>query len=263
MDAAIQATTKAANNHTLNGQDTNNFAPRIGFAFSPLESNRLVVRGGFGYFYDRPSASFINTVFSNYPFLREIEITVPSGNVPYDNAFSAQPTALPLSSWLPFRVTRASGAGGTYVIRDNTGVNRDPRGNATSPLGNIAETFECRAVDRNLKTPYVQQWNLGFQYELTKNLLFEARYVGTRGNNLLQAVAFNQGYDLNDPSAPDHIYERLIRRTSLRSPNRSLCGNDSTRPRLGRAFGFANPYRIGVPQFPGGVLGIPTGTPSI
>ena len=96
VDAAIAATARAGNNHTLNGQDTNNFAPRIGFAYSPLDSNRLVVRGGFGFFYDRPSASFINTVFSNYPFLREIEITVPSGNVPIDNAFSAQPTTLPL-----------------------------------------------------------------------------------------------------------------------------------------------------------------------
>jgi len=264
VDAAIQATTKAGNNHTLNGQDTNNFAPRIGFAFSPLESNRLVVRGGFGYFYDRPSASFINTVFSNYPFLREIEITVPSGNVPFDNAFSAQPTTLPLSSWLPFRVARSSGAGGSYVIRDNTGVNRDPRGNVTSPAGNIAETFEFRAVDRNLKTPYVQQWNLGFQYELTKNLLFEARYVGTRGNNLLQAVAFNQGYDLNDASTPDHIYERFNQAyVAAGSPNGPLNAGTSARDRgLGRAFGFANPYRIGgSASCTGGVLGIPTGTP--
>ena len=76
-----------------------------------------------------PSAAFINTVFSNYPFLREIEITVPSGNVPITTAFSAQNTTLPLSNWLPFRVMRAAGAGGTYVIRDNTGVTRDARGN--------------------------------------------------------------------------------------------------------------------------------------
>ncbi|MDQ3473642.1 MAG: carboxypeptidase-like regulatory domain-containing protein [Acidobacteriota bacterium] len=264
VDAAIQATTKAGNNHTLNGQDTNNFAPRIGFAFSPLESNRLVMRGGFGYFYDRPSASFINTVFSNYPFLREIEITVPSGNVPYDNAFSAQPTTLPLSSWLPFRITRSSGAGGSYVIRDNTGVSRDARGNVTSPAGNIAETFEFRAVDRNLKTPYVQQWNLGFQYEVTKNLLFEARYVGTRGKNLLQAVAFNQGYDLNDSSTPDHIYERFNHAyVAAGSPNGPLNAGTTARDRgLGRAFGFANPYRIGgSASCAAGVLGIPTGTP--
>ena len=264
VDAAIAATARAGNNHTLNGQDTNNFAPRIGFAYSPLESNRLVIRGGFGYFYDRPSASFINTVFSNYPFLREIEITVPSGNVPYDNAFNAQPTTLPLSNWLPFRVTRGSGVGGTYVIRDNTGVSRDPRGTPTTPAGNIAETFEFRAVDRDLKTPYVQQWNLGFQYEVTKNLLFEARYVGTRGNNLLQAVAFNQGYDLNDSNTPDHIYERFNQAyVAAGSPNGPLNAGSTARERgLGRAFGFANPYRVGgSATCAGGVLGIPSATP--
>jgi hypothetical protein len=264
VDAAIDVTARASNNHTLNGQDLNNFAPRIGFAYSPLESNKLVVRGGFGYFYDRPSAAFINTVFSNYPFLREIEITVPSGNVPYNNAFSAQPTALPLSSWLPFRVTRGSGVGGTYAIRDNTGVSRDPRGTATSPPGNIAETFEFRAVDRNLKTPYVQQWNLGFQYEVTKNLLFEARYVGTRGRNLLQALAFNQGFDLNDPNTPDHIFERFNQAyVAAGSPNGPLNSGSTARARgLGRAFGFANPYRVGSSAgCAAGVLTLPSGTP--
>ncbi len=264
VDAAINATARAGNNHTLNGQDTNNFAPRIGFAYSPLESSKLVVRGGFGLFYDRPSASFINTVFSNYPFLREIEITVPSGNVPVANAFAAQPTTLPLSNWLPFRVTRGSGAAGTYVIRDNTGVGFDPRGTATTPSGNIAETFEFRAVDRDLKTPFVQQWNLGVQYEVTRNLLFEARYVGTRGNNLLQAVAFNQGFDLNDANTPDHIFERFNQAyVAAGSPNGPLNSGSSARARgLGKAFGFANPYRVGgSASCVGGVLGIPGATP--
>ncbi|MEK6281479.1 MAG: carboxypeptidase-like regulatory domain-containing protein [Acidobacteriota bacterium] len=264
VDAAIAVTNRANNNHTLNGQDLNNFAPRIGFAYSPLDSSRLVVRGGFGLFYDRPSASFINTVFSNYPFLREIEITVPSGNVPIDRAFSAQPTTLPLSNWLPFRVTRASGTGGTYVIRDNTGVDRDSRGTFTSPPGNIAETFEFRAVDRDLKTPFVQQWNLGFQYEVKKDLLFEARYVGTRGQNLLQAIAFNQGFDLNDPNTPDQIYERFNQAyLAAGSPNGPLNAGSSARDRgIGRAFGFANPYRAGVSATcAGGVLGGVAGAP--
>jgi len=258
VDAAIDATAKAGNNHTLNGQDRNNVAPRIGFAYSPLESSRLVVRGGFGFFYDRPSASFINTVFSNYPFLREIEITVPSGNVPIANAFGAQPTTLPLSNWLPFRVTRAAGTGGTYVIRDNTGVTQDARGITTAP-GNIAETFEFRAVDRNLQTPYVQQWNLGFQYEITKNTLFEARYVGTRGKSLLQAIAFNQGFDLNDANTPDHIYERFNQAyIAAGSPNGPLNAGTTARDRgIGRAFGFANPYRVGgSATCAGGVLGL-------
>jgi Carboxypeptidase regulatory-like domain/TonB-dependent Receptor Plug Domain len=266
VDGAVAATARAGNDHTLNGQDFNNFAPRVGFAYSPWESNRMVIRGGFGLFYDRPSAAFINTVFSNYPFLREVEITVPSGNVPVGAAFSAQPTNLPLSSWLPFRVVRGSGGGGTYVIRDNTGVTRDARGNPTTGvnLGNIAETFEFRAIDRDLKTPFVQQWNLGVQYELAKDLLFEARYVGTRGQNLLQAVAFNQGYDLNDPNTPDHIFERFNRAyLAAGSPNGPLGAGATARERgLGRAFGFANPFRVGnSATCAGGLLGGVSGAP--
>lgn len=264
VDAAINATTKANNNHTLSGQDRNNFAPRIGFAFTPSQKGNLVIRGGYGLFFDRPSAAFINTVFSNYPHLREIEITVPSGNVPFENAFSAQPTALALSSWLPFRVTRTAGAAGTYVIRDGTGVTLDARG-TTTPPGNIAETFEFRAVDRNLKTPWVQQWNLGVQYGFTKNLMFEARYVGTRGKNLLQSVAFNQGFDLNNPNTPDHIFERFNQAYLALPvlPNGPLNAGATARERgLGKAFGFANPYRVGgSATCAGGVLGGVAGAP--
>lgn len=263
VDGAIAATARVNNKHTLRGQDLNNFAPRVGFAYSPLDTNRMVIRGGYGVFYDRPSAAFINTVFSNYPFLREVEITVPSGNVPIGTAFSQQNTSLPLSSWLPFRVMRGSGTGGTYAIRDNTGITRDPRLNVTPP-GNIAETFEFRAIDRDLKTPYVQQFNIGAQYELTKNLMFEARYVHTRGSNLLQALAFNQGFDLNDPSTPDHIYERFNQAyTAAGAPNGPLNAGSTARERgLGKAFGFANPFRVGgAATCAGGVLSGVAGAP--
>jgi hypothetical protein len=263
VDGAVAATTRAGNNHTLRGQDLNNFAPRIGFAYSPFDANKLVIRGGYGVFYDRPSAAFINTIFSNYPFLREIEITVPSGNVPITSAFSQQLPNLALSSWLPFRVMRTAGAGGSYTIRDNTGITRDPRLIVT-PSGNIAETFEFRAIDRDLRTPFVQQLNLGVQYELTKNLMFEARYVHTRGENLLQALAFNQGFDLNDSATPDHIFERFNQAyVAAGSPNGPLNAGSSARERgLGRAFGFANPYRTGgSATCGGGVLGGVAGSP--
>lgn len=218
VDSAIGATQKTNNNHTLKKQDTNNFAPRVGFAYS--FNDKLVLRGGYGLFYDRPSAAFINTVFSNYPFLREVEITVPSGNVSIPGAFSGVPTNIPLNQWLPFRIVRAAGATGAYQIRDNTPIFVDSRGTpqgtgcvpatgVSCTRGNIAETFEFRAVDRNLQTPYVHQWNVGVQYEIAKNLLIEARYIGTKGGNLLVATALNQGFDLNDPNTPDHIFERF------------------------------------------------------
>ncbi len=242
VDGAINATNVVSNKHTLNGQDYNNFAPRIGLAYQI--SDNVVVRGGYGLFYDRPSAAFINTIFSNYPFLREVEITVPSRNVPVDSAFSNTPTTLPLNAWLPFRVVRGSGAGGSYQIRDSTPTTVDARGVPFGGglFGNVAETFEFRAIDRDLQTPFVHQWNVGLQYEFAKNLLFEARYVGTRGRNLLQSTALNQGFDLNDPAAPDHIYERFNQAyVAAGSPNGALNSGSTARERgLGKAFGFFN-----------------------
>jgi hypothetical protein len=252
VDGAIGATQVVDNKHTLNGQDLNNFAPRVGVAYAV--NDKFVIRGGYGIFYDRPSAAFINTVFSNYPFLREVEITVPSGNVPIQTAFSGVPTNIPLNQWLPFRIVRSSGAGGTYQIRDNTpvfvdsrgvpqGANCNPATGAGCTRGNIAETFEFRAIDRNLKTPYVHQWNIGAQYELFRDLLVEARYVGTAGRNLLIATALNQGFDLNDPATPDHIFERFNQAyVAAGAPNGALNAGSTARERgLGKAFGFLNP----------------------
>jgi hypothetical protein len=273
VDSAVTVTQTANNKHTLNGQDLNNFAPRIGVAYSV--NDRLVFRGGYGLFYDRPSAAFINTVFSNYPFLREVEITVPSGNVSIPNAFSGVPTNIPLNQWLPFRILRTAGAGGTYQIRDNTPVFVDsrgtPQGAGCDPAtgtncirGNIAETFEFRAIDRDLKTPYVHQWNVGVQYQLFKDLMVEARYIGTSGKNLLVATALNQGFDLNDPITPDHIFQRFVDAyVAAGSPNGALNAGSTARERgAGRAFGFANPYAAGLtPGCTGGVLTMPAGSP--
>ena len=44
----------------LRSNDPNNLGPRIGFAYSPLDSGRLVLRGGYGIFYSRASTIYIN-----------------------------------------------------------------------------------------------------------------------------------------------------------------------------------------------------------
>jgi hypothetical protein len=262
IDATIATAIKADNNHTLKSQDLNNFQPRFGFAYSPFDSNRLVIRGGYGIFFDRPSAAFINTVFSNYPFLREVEVTAPTRGVPITTAYSQQDPTLPFFRYLPNRIVWQSG--GTFVIRDGTPVTRQSNGTnnpvdlATGQpaLGNVAETFEFRAVDRNLRTPYIQQWNLGFQFELAKDLLLEARYIGTKGTKLLQGIAFNQGYDLNSAGVPDFVFKRFndaydaaYRFTQANNPgqlatlfpNGALRTASSERERgRGIAFGFPN-----------------------
>ncbi|MBA3439244.1 MAG: carboxypeptidase regulatory-like domain-containing protein [Pyrinomonadaceae bacterium] len=253
VDDAIAATTKVNNKHTLNGQDTNNFAPRFGFAYSPGRfNNKVVLRGGYGIFYDRPSTAFINTIFSNYPFLREIEVTAGAPNIPIQSAFSTQVplTDLGLNNFLPARIVY-EGAG-TFRIRDNTGVRVTPvigsnGQNTLNPtdlatgqpiLGNIAETFEFRAIDRDLRTPYIQQYNLGVQYEFARDTLIEVRYVGTKGTKLLQAVALNQGYDFNDPNTPDYVYGRFTQayETAYNGARTRLAAGQLTQAQFNTAF---------------------------
>jgi hypothetical protein len=150
---------------------------------------------------------------------------------------------------------------GTYTIRDGTPVTRGSDGSLNSvdlatglpAVGNVAETFEFRAIDRDLRTPYIQQWNLGIQYEFAKDLLFEVRYVGTKGTKLLQATAFNQSYDMNDPGTPDHVFDRFAKSYDaayqkqlqltgnpnvLRGPLKS--GSTAKERGAGVAFGFPN-----------------------
>jgi hypothetical protein len=250
IDQAIDASEHAGNKHTLKGQDVDNLAPRLGFAWTPSASGRWVVRGGFGIFYDRPSAAFINTVFSNYPFLREQEVTFPSRQVPLNTAWSQQDPTYGFNRYLPNRVVRGPGAAGTYEIRDGTQVTRGADGtlNRTDPLtgqpilGNVAETFEFRAISRDLETPWLEQFGIGLQREIGRDLMIEARYVGSRGHKLLEARAFNQGYDLNDTSTPDYIYERFnTAYVDQGSPNGPLNAGATARERgIGRAFGFPN-----------------------
>jgi hypothetical protein len=250
LDTAISTSIKANNGHTLKGQDWNNVAPRVGFAWRPDADGRWVVRGGYGLFYDRPSAAFINTVFSNYPFLREVEVTFPGSAVPLNRAYSQQNPTFPFNQYLPNRVVRTGGATGVYQIRDGTSVTAGADGtiNPTDPAtnqpfrGNIAETFEFRAIARDLQAPYVQQYNFGVQRELGRNMAVEVRYVGSRGRELLEARAFNQGYDLNAADTPDYIFERFNNAyVAAGSPNGPLNSGATARARgVGRAFGFPN-----------------------
>ena len=124
-----------------------NFGPRVGFAWRPFDTNRFVVRGGYGFFYDRiPGDSMIESVQLMPPY---------AGNA------SGQ-TAATLAQ--PFR-DPGVGFPGRWVDFSN---------GASSQINQtiLAEQFY---------TPLVYSYNLNFQYQLGQTWVAEVGYVGSHG----------------------------------------------------------------------------------
>ncbi|MDX6443978.1 MAG: hypothetical protein QOH71_1052 [Blastocatellia bacterium] len=139
----------------LTSVDANNFAPRVGFAYSPLDSGRLVVRGGYGIYYSRPSTAYIGIAI-NAPPMYTIRRSPTGAALPLADPFFP----LPSQNQFPTLVKGVALAGQIF--------------------------------DRGMRTAYIQQYNASVQFSLGKDLLFEAAYAGTRGLNLIRDLAINQ-----------------------------------------------------------------------
>ena len=123
----------------------NNWAPRVGIAYSPGTSGRTSIRAGFGMAYD--------VLFDNIGLLAlppQLSTTVDVSGVGGDN-FLANGGISPNASGGP-------------------GLTADEARAATS--GYIAN---------HIKTPYSLQWDFSVQHVFHQNYTFEARYLGTRG----------------------------------------------------------------------------------
>jgi Carboxypeptidase regulatory-like domain/TonB dependent receptor len=147
--------------------DRNNIAPRFGFSYTP--ASRLVLRGAYGVFYTHT--------------VRQGREGLLGFNPPYlvDNLLQTSVSgAAAVAPAAPFRLVNGYPAG---LL--------DP--------DSLATTVQRRAQDPNQRTPYVQQYNLGIQYELLKDLVLDIAYVGNKGTKLNGFRNLNQREVIDNP----------------------------------------------------------------
>jgi hypothetical protein len=131
-------------------RDPNNFAPRLGFAYALGKEGKTVVRGGYGVFYDILAVSFF----------------VANGG---SNGAASGVANNPGGP----RPVYTLSLGGYNLTKDAPVFGSNP-----------APPFGVFAVDQNLRTPYVQNFNLNVQRQLARSTVLQVGYVGSVGTKL-------------------------------------------------------------------------------
>jgi hypothetical protein len=131
-----------------------NFAPRVGFSYQPI--HQAVIHGGFGIFYPEPLTSSGAVDADGFSAATQANTSLNDGVTPNPNISVANP-------W-----------GGVYA---------QETGNANGEfqqIGNsVGGSFRFRP------SPYVEQWMLGVQYELTPSDELSVNYIGNRGVRMI------------------------------------------------------------------------------
>ena len=145
----------------LYNPDRNNFSPNIGLAWYIFGDGKTALRAGY-------SMNYVNDEY----------LVALTGNVTTNAGLAQTVTAQGLTSLIS--------AGLPPIASPVFQVPRTFLDNY-----NLSATTNFGMADPNLRSPYVQQWNIGIQREM-RGFVVDLRYVGNHGTKLLRGVDLNQ-----------------------------------------------------------------------
>ena len=160
-------------------KDWNNIGPAVGFSYTvqSLAGKPLTVRGGYQITYAGAGrlGNYSNYLFSNPGFLNQA-----ISNGPLDGSLF---TASNLPSLVPIPPTT------------------DPM----QPVPLLKTGQAINAYEYDFKTPYVQNYTLSVNRDLTRKLNLDVRYVGTKGVALLGTININAPNVFYNPALFDAL----------------------------------------------------------
>lgn len=208
-------------------RDTNNFAPRFGFNWATRDG-KTSVHGGYGIYYDRITLQILS--LERGLDGRALAIEVRAGNVLTD------PTGAPI------------------FIDPATGRFRPGAPTFSNPFAGFilpgAGASGINIIDNHLQNPMVQQFNLGIQRELARDLVVRADYLHNLGTHFIigrtlgvvdNPVVGGPDRVVNLESSVKTKYDGLLLSLEKRFANRYQFRASYT---LSKAFNYANDDQI-------------------
>lgn len=166
------------------------FSPRLGFSYQPTNREDMVVRGGFGIYYDQVNVN---------PFL---DVRPPNNaDGIQDNPAGPSPVSIYTTTALPTQgVNPCNGTNtfptcytwqpGQYIF---PGVQLCPSGNVAIDPTCGTSTFDVYSVNQNFHTAYFYNYNLNVQKSVGNGAaVWQLGYVGSMGRKLSILLNINQ-----------------------------------------------------------------------
>lgn len=144
--------------------DTNNIAPRFGFAYDPTGAGKWAIRGGAGLAYDViPNNFAINSLPPQLQTEQKPAVTCALSGAP---AWCA--------TWNPSKIDSGQGfLGGGGLLQVNV-----------PPATQAAARAKTSSLIPDRVSPKIISWTLGVQHQFLRDSSIEVRYVGTRSLEL-------------------------------------------------------------------------------
>jgi len=186
--AVSPGVTQVKNTFGTYGEGQSAIAPRIGFAWQILPgTSRLVVRGGYGIYYSRPTGQTASQSVVGVPFALPrrssgVSNAAATFQVPFAQPFPT-PASFPL--FLSYSPTSAAGVS---------------------------------VIAPNFRPAIAQQFSLSLQTEWHKGWLLETGYVGTRATHLQRVRSLNQALSASADNPINGITSNTLANIRSRVP---------------------------------------------
>jgi hypothetical protein len=155
----------------LYNMDANNFAPRLGFSYSP--TTKTVLKGAMGMFYNMPlTYNQFLTNGTQAPF-RFVSTYTSAASVPASNGSSTQINTVQLGT--PFSIPNKSA----------------PVPCTTATQSGCSASLAALNIQSGYRTPYLTEWSAGVERTITRSMVFETTYFGSKGTKLPLSVPVN------------------------------------------------------------------------